>query len=333
MTEPRSADPAGTALLRADRVVYRYPRRRGATVAPPAVLDSVDLAVRPGEFVAVLGMNGCGKSTLLRLLAGELTPDTGRIRVRLDDGAAPAELSGLSRRAIARRIAVVHQSLPPLPGLSVAAFVRQGRYPHEGALGALRRPAGAPGAEVERALNAVGLTGAAHRLLDELSGGERQRARLALALAQAAPVLLLDEPIAHLDVRHQLQMLALVDELRRTLGLTVVAVLHELDVAARAATRLVALARGRVVADGAPADVLDAELLRTVYQVRGRVVPDALTGRPRCLVDEPVAEDGARDGHPTRFGHAGSPNVVLRRPSHTPPSPGSRVAHSEPPSG
>lgn len=288
MTESRSPARADTALLQADGVSYRYPRRRGETAAPPAVLDGVDLAVRPGEFVAVLGMNGCGKSTLLRVLAGELTPDSGTVRLRPAVDVPPVPLSGLSRRAIARRVAVVHQSLPPLPGLSVAAFVRQGRYPHEGAWGALRRSTGAPGEEVEQALDVVGLAGDAHRPLDELSGGERQRARLALALAQSAPVLLLDEPIAHLDVRHQLQMLALIDQLRRTRDLAVVAVLHELDIAARAATRLVALAGGRVVADGSPAEVLDAELLRTVYQVRGRVDADAVTGRPRCLIDEPV---------------------------------------------
>lgn len=289
MTSSAAGVAGGTGwLLRADRVSYRYPRRRDEADPPPPVLDAVDLAVHPGEFVAVLGMNGCGKSTLLRVLAGELTPDSGTVRVRPADHAAPVDLSRMGRRAVARRIAVVHQSLPLLPGLSVSAFVRQGRYPSEGAVGALRRSARHPGPEVERALAAVGLAGAGHRLLDELSGGERQRARLALALAQGAPVLLLDEPIAHLDVRHQLQMLALVDDLRRTRGLGVVAVLHELDIAARAATRLVALAHGRVVGDGAPAAVLDAALLRAVYQVRGRVIRDDESGRPRCLIDEPV---------------------------------------------
>lgn len=286
---PAPARPAaGAVLLRADQVTYRYPRRRGESGFPGTVLDRVELAVRPGEFVAVIGMNGSGKSTLLRLLAGELAPSSGAVRLSPADGAPMRELGELGRRAVARRIAVMHQSLPPLPGLSVAGFVRQGRYPHEGVFGALR-PAGA-GAdrEVDRALAAVGLADAGHRGLDELSGGERQRARLALALAQTAPILLLDEPIAHLDVRHQLQMLTLVDELRRARGLTVVAVLHELDVAARSATRLVALARGRVVADGPPADVLDAALLREVYRVRGRVMPDPADGHPRCIIDAPL---------------------------------------------
>lgn len=286
---PAPAPPGtGTVLLQADRVTYRYPRRRGESGVPAAVLDGVALAVRAGEFVAVIGMNGCGKSTLLRLLAGELAPEAGAVRLSPADGAPVRALGELGRRAIARRIAVMHQSLPPLPGLSVAGFVRQGRYPHDGVFGALRQ--GRPGAdrEVDRALAAVGLADAGHRALEQLSGGERQRARLALALTQTAPILLLDEPIAHLDVRHQLQMLTLVEGLRRSRGLTVVAVLHELDVAARSATRLVALAQGRVVADGPPADVLDAALLREVYQVRGRVVPDPGGGPPRCVIDAPL---------------------------------------------
>ncbi|WP_188192001.1 ABC transporter ATP-binding protein [Nonomuraea sp. SYSU D8015] len=244
---------------------------------PRPILAGADLTVEPGEFVALVGVNGCGKSTLLRLIAGLLKPTSGRIAL---DG---ADLASLSRREVARRLAVLHQSLPPVPGLTVRQLVRQGRYPHRGPLGLLW-----DSDTMDEALELAGVAHLADRVLDTLSGGERQRVRLALAVAQNTRILLLDEPTAHLDIRHQLEVLELVRSLRAARGLTVVTVLHELDHAARFAERIVALHQGRVWADGEPEDVITPELLAEVFGVAGRVVVDELHGAPRCLLDAAI---------------------------------------------
>ncbi|SCL71242.1 iron complex transport system ATP-binding protein [Micromonospora citrea] len=243
------------------------------------VLDGVSLVVRAGECVALVGRNGCGKSTLLRLLAGADRPAGGRVLLH---GRPAYELR---RRDVARQVAVLHQQLPPMPGMTVRQLVAQGRYPHRGPLGMLWRP---DDDESAAALDAAGVTGLAGREVDTLSGGERQRVRLALALAQRTPVLLLDEPTTFLDVRHQLEVLSLVRRLHAERGLTVVAVLHELDHAARFTDRVVALAGGRVAADGPPAEVVTPDLLAEVFGVRGRVLTDTHTGAVRALADAPL---------------------------------------------
>ncbi|MEH1128466.1 ABC transporter ATP-binding protein [Micromonospora sp. CPCC 206061] len=256
-------------------VAFRYRDR--------PVLDAVSLTVAAGECVALVGRNGCGKSTLLRLLAGAARPAAGRVLLQGRDAHT------LRRREMARQVAVLHQQLPPMPGMTVRQLVAQGRYPHRGPLGMLWRP---DDEEAAAALRATGVEELAGRAVDTLSGGERQRVRLALALAQRTPVLLLDEPTTFLDLRHQLEVLSLVRELHAARGLTVVTVLHELDHAARFTDRIVALAGGRVAADGPPAEVLIPALLADVFGVRGRVLPDEQTGSVRTLADAPIPEGG-----------------------------------------
>ncbi|GAA2814636.1 ABC transporter ATP-binding protein [Crossiella cryophila] len=241
-----------------------------------AVLSTVDIRVAAGEWLALVGRNGCGKSTLLRVLAGLHPPDQGTVTLGAD------ELNSLSRREIARRIAVLPQAMPAVPGLTVRQLVRQGRYAVRGPLGMLRAGDDEP---VRRALAETGVAEYADAAVDRLSGGERQRVRLALALAQDAPVLLLDEPTTYLDVRHQLEVLELVARLRAERGLTVVTVLHDLAQAARFADRVLALRDGVVHADGPAAEVVDADLLAGVFGVRGRVWRDEHTGRPACSYD------------------------------------------------
>ncbi|MEU6644650.1 ABC transporter ATP-binding protein [Saccharomonospora sp. NPDC046836] len=240
------------------------------------ILREVDLAVPGGAWLALVGRNGCGKSTLLRVLAGLLTPDDGSVSLN------GSPLRSLSRRTIARQVAVLPQAMPAVPALTVRQLVRQGRYATRGPLGML---AGGDDEHVRRALADTGVASYADAALDRLSGGERQRVRLALALAQDAPVLLLDEPTTYLDVRHQLEMLELIARLREERGLTVVTVLHDLGQAARYADRVIALRDGRVYADGRASDVVNADLLNAVFGVRGRVWPDELTGRPLCTYD------------------------------------------------
>ncbi|MEV8592460.1 ABC transporter ATP-binding protein [Streptomyces sp. NPDC052012] len=257
--------------IHVEKVHFGYPGR--------PVLRGVDLTVRPGELTALIGLNGCGKSTLLRLAAGLLQPDEGRVLLGGDD------LARLSRRATARKVALLHQSAPAVPGMTVRHLVRQGRYAARGPLGMLRE---GDDPVVHRALRDVGVEDWADRDVDALSGGERQRVRLAMALAQDTRVLLLDEPTTYLDLHHQLDVLQTVVRLREERGLTVVMVLHDLAHAARFAERVVALRDGRVVADGTPKEVVTPQLLADVLKVAGRVGQDPEGGWPVCYPDHPL---------------------------------------------
>ncbi|WP_424187588.1 ABC transporter ATP-binding protein [Actinokineospora sp. G85] len=239
------------------------------------VLAGVDVDVRSGEWVSLLGRNGSGKTTLLRVLAGLLRPDQGAVLL----GGDP--MAGLGRREVARRLALLPQSAPVVPGLTVRQFVRQGRYAARGPLGML---ADTDDPHVREALRATGVDEWADSPLDRLSGGQRQRVRLALALAQDAPVLLLDEPTTFLDLRHQVEVLELVRALQRERGLTVVSVLHDLAQAARYTDRVVALLDGVVHADGEPGAVVDSRFLREVYGVSGEVVQITTNGLLKTIV-------------------------------------------------
>jgi iron complex transport system ATP-binding protein len=226
------------------------------------VLDGVRLTVEPGGWLAVIGPNGSGKSTLLRCVLG-LHEHEGQVRV---DGVPTA---GMPRRARARQVAYAPQS-PVLPqDVSTRDYVLLGRTPHRALLAAPRAVDRQVVADVMARLEIGAL---AERPLRTLSGGEQQRAVLARALAQQPRVLLLDEPTAALDLGHAQQVLDLVDDLRRQDGLTVLSTLHDLTLAGQYADRLALLSAGRVVAEGAPAEVLTAAALRTHYGARARVV-------------------------------------------------------------
>jgi iron complex transport system ATP-binding protein len=228
------------------------------------VVDGVSLELEPGEWTSLIGPNGAGKTSLLRATAG-LVRFSGEIRVggeRVERRAA---------RRVARRLALVPQIPVTPPELTVAEYVLLGRTPHISYLGgeSLRdRRAAAT------ALRRLELDELAHRFLSTLSGGERQRAVLARALAQEASVLLLDEPTSALDIGHQQQVLELVDALRREDGLAVLSAMHDLTLAGQYADRLVLLARGRIVAAGAPHEVLTEETLAALYEARVRVLED-----------------------------------------------------------
>lgn len=229
--------------------------------AAALLLRDVSLRVMPGEMVALLGPNGAGKTTALKLASGALAPRSGSIWLNGDS------LARIGRAEVARRVAVVPQDFSVQFAYTVRQVVELGRTPHRGFLGL-----GGAGdrTAVEHALAETSTAGLADRVFNELSGGERQRVIIALALAQEAGVVLLDEPTAHLDIRHQVAALELLRRLNRERGLTVVAALHDLNLAARYFPRLVLFARG-VVADGSPAVVLDAALLSRVYETPVRV--------------------------------------------------------------
>ena len=238
------------------------------TLGGSKVVDDVDATFAEGGWAVVIGPNGAGKTTLLRAVAG-LVPFDGSIRL------LGRETSSLRRRELARMLAIVPQAPATPPWMTVAEYVLLGRTPFLRALASESRD---DIAAVRRALERLDLGGLADRLLGTLSGGERQRVVVARALAQEAPVILLDEPTSALDIGHQQQALELLDSLRGDVGLTLVAAMHDLTLAAQFADRMILLDRGRVVADGAPVDVLtEARLARhyeasvTVLEVDGRV--------------------------------------------------------------
>jgi iron complex transport system ATP-binding protein len=229
------------------------------------VLRDVDLTIPVGAFLGILGPNGAGKSTLLRLLTGVLAPSAGTIEL---NGRA---MAGHDREEIARRIAVVPQPSSLPFSASVESVVALGRLPHEDRLRGLR-PADrmAVGAAIER----VGLGRLVGRDVRELSMGERQLVLLAVAVAQAAPIIVLDEPTIHLDIRHQLDVMSLLSDLNRRDGRTIVTVLHDLHLAAHRIARIVLVADGRIAADGPPAETLDAERIRAVFGVDPEQLPE-----------------------------------------------------------
>ena len=226
------------------------------------VVDDVSASVDRGEWVALIGPNGAGKTTLLRAIAGLLRHD-GRVSLHGRDAAA------LDRRERARLLAVVPQTPETPPWLTVAEYVLMGRTPH---LGPLARESAADRDAAWHALERLQLEELAERPLGTLSGGERQRAVVARALAQEASIVLLDEPTAALDIGHQQQALELLDALRDRQGLTLVAAMHDLTLAAQYADRVLLLSRGRIVADGTPGEVLTEDALSEHYGATVRVI-------------------------------------------------------------
>lgn len=276
LTVPSPAAPRAGA---ADDVAIRL---RGLTLgygpaSAPPIVEDLDLDVPAERVTAIIGANGCGKSTLLRGLTRQLAPRAGSIEVLGRDAARA------SARDYARTVALLPQHPVAPEGMTVAQLVARGRHPHRGLLGG--RAAG-DDAAVAAALERTDLVELAEREAGTLSGGQRQRAWLALVLAQQTPVVLLDEPTSYLDLSHQVEVLDLVRALPDPRGggrATVVAVLHELNLAARSADHIVAMAAGRVVAQGTPGEVIVPEVLAEVFGLDADVVADPLLGHPVVL--------------------------------------------------
>ena len=237
--------------------------------ARPVVSD-LDLAVPTGGFTVIVGPNGCGKSTMLRALARMIRPSAGTVTL---DG---QDLAGIRPKQIARSIGTLAQSPATPAAITVSDLVARGRNPHQSLL---RQWSPSDESAVGAALSEVGMTEHAERLVEELSGGQRQRAWIAMALAQETPILLLDEPTTYLDIAHQIEVLDLCSRLHAA-GRTLVAVLHDLNLAARYATHIVAMRDGRIVAQGPPETVITADLVRDVFDLDARIIPDPETGRP-----------------------------------------------------
>ncbi len=245
-----------------------------------AVLDGVDLAVDPGEFVALVGPNGAGKTTLLRLLNGVLEPDSGTVTLGGTSTAA------LSAKAVSRQVATVPQDTHIGFSFTVEQLVEMGRTPHRSRLDWTSDTD-----PIERALERTETAQFRDRTVDELSGGQRQRVLLARALAQEAPTLLLDEPTASLDINHQVQMLSLVEELVDE-GKAALAAIHDLDLAARYCDRLLLLSDGEIRARGSPEDVLADESLSAAFGTKTAVTQNPATGTPTvaAFTERPPAD-------------------------------------------
>jgi iron complex transport system ATP-binding protein len=228
------------------------------------IVDGVSFDVEAGEWLSLLGPNGAGKTTIMRVLAG-IRPYRGGIRIR------GRELHSLGRREAARLVSLVPQ-IPVVPAtMTVAEYVLLGRTPH---MSAFAREGESDRAAAAEALASLELDELAKRELGSLSGGELQRAVIARSLAQSAPLLLLDEPTSALDLGHQQQVLELVERLRRDHQLTVIAAMHDLTLAALYGERVILLDRGRVVAEGAPRDVLTSSRLGALYGAKVRVLEE-----------------------------------------------------------
>jgi iron complex transport system ATP-binding protein len=256
--------PDALSPLVAEKLTLAYVR-----TAP--VVDALSFALPKGRITCILGPNGCGKSTLLQALARLLRPISGGV---LLDGQL---ISELPTKEVARRVGLLPQGPVAPAGLTVEDLVGRGRLPHQGLLQQWSRE---DQAAVEHALEVTQVAGLRNRSVDELSGGQRQRVWIAMALAQDTPVLLLDEPTTHLDIAHQLEVLDLLSELNRSQGRTVVMVLHDLNEAARYGHHLVAMRRGRIVAQGAPEAVVTVETVQEVFGIDSRILTDPVTGTP-----------------------------------------------------
>jgi iron complex transport system ATP-binding protein len=237
------------------------------------VSEHLDVRIPDRSFTVIIGPNACGKSTLLRAVSRLLKPSAGKVVL---DGRSIAEYGS---REVARTLGLLPQTSLAPDGITVADLVSRGRHPHQKLM---RQWTGQDEKAVLDAMAATSVTELSGRPVDELSGGQRQRVWVAMVLAQQTPVLLLDEPTTFLDIAHQIDLLELFTDLHHA-GHTLVAVLHDLNHAARYATHLIAMRDGRVVAEGTPQEVVTAALVKEVFDLPCQVVPDPVTGTPMVI--------------------------------------------------
>ncbi|MEV6649104.1 ATP-binding cassette domain-containing protein [Streptomyces sp. NPDC051219] len=284
MRSPLGANPPVPPRLTARELTLAYEDR--------TVVHELDLAVPDGQVTVIVGPNACGKSTTLRALGRLLKPRGGSV---LLDG---TELARIPTKKIAQSIGLLPQSPVAPEAITVADLVARGRQPHQHWW---QQWSEADERAVTDAMERTDVSALAERSVDELSGGQRQRVWIAMALAQETDLLLLDEPTTFLDISHQVEVLDLVRQLNHDRGRTVVAVLHDLNQAARYADHLVAMKSGRIVAEGHPRDVVTADLVHEVFGMQSVVIPDPVTGSPLVIPAapwSPKAEDEAPSAAP-----------------------------------
>ncbi|MFW0796215.1 ABC transporter ATP-binding protein [Gordonia sp. CPCC 205515] len=256
----------GPGRLRAEDITIGYDDR--------IISESLSLTIPDGAFTVIVGPNACGKSTLLRALSRLLTPKSGNVVL---DGRS---IHSYPAKEVARRLGLLPQTSVAPDGIRVAELVARGRFPRQSMF---RQWTAADEAAVLEAMTATGVIDLSARLVDELSGGQRQRVWVAMVLAQETPLVLLDEPTTFLDIAHQIELLDLCSDLNRHRDRTLVAVLHDLNQAFRYADHLVAMKDGRIVAQGAPGDIVDAALIEEVFGLRCRIIDDPESQTPLVI--------------------------------------------------
>ncbi|WP_409182523.1 ABC transporter ATP-binding protein [Amycolatopsis sp. VS8301801F10] len=252
--------------LHAENLTLAYD---GRTVA-----ERLGVVIPDKSFTVIVGPNACGKTTLLRALARMLKPRAGSVYL---DGEV---ISSYGAKEVARRLGLLPQSSIAPDGITVSDLVARGRYPHQKLL---RQWSREDAMVVADAMRATGVDDLAERMVDELSGGQRQRVWMAMALAQQTDLLLLDEPTTYLDIAHQLDILDLCATLHSEQGRTLVAVLHDLNHAARYATHLIAMRDGKVLATGTPEEVVTAENVERIFELPCRVMECPESGSPMVI--------------------------------------------------
>ncbi|SEL76176.1 iron complex transport system ATP-binding protein [Paenibacillus sp. cl141a] len=238
------------------------------------IFENLNLTVPIGKITVFIGSNGCGKSTLLRSMARLLKPQRGSVVLN------GADIASLSTKDVARKLAILPQGPTAPEGLTVMQLVKQGRYPYQSWL---RQWSREDEEAVTAALESTGLTELADRTVDSLSGGQRQRAWIAMTLAQETPLILLDEPTTYLDLTHQIEVLDLLYDLNAKEQRTIVMVLHDINLACRYADHIVAIRDGSIKAEGKPGDIINSDLMQTVFQLPCEIIPDPLYGTPMCV--------------------------------------------------
>lgn len=251
------------------------------------VLHNVSMKARTGRFIGLIGPNGSGKTTLLRVISGVLVPNVGQVLLQ------GTRLEKIGRRNLAKTMACLTQDPSLVLSFTVREIILMGRSPHLPKIGRETTR------DFEIAKNAMELADVSHlaeRLITEISGGERQRALIAMCLAQEPKILLLDEPTNHLDIAHQLSALDLIRKLNLQTGMTIVAVFHDLNLAAEYCDKLLVLKRGRVEAFGSPEDVLTADMILKVYGAKVQTLQNPVSNKPHIVLTADMNHSANMEG-------------------------------------
>lgn len=249
------------------------------------IVKELDLQIPRGQITSIIGPNGCGKSTVLKAVGRLLKTKHGTVYLN------GADIRTLSTKEVAKQMAILPQTPTAPSGLTVGQLVAYGRFPHQRGFGKLSKE---DKEVVAWALSVTQLTPFEHREVDTLSGGQRQRVWIAMALAQQTDLILLDEPTTYLDLAHQLEVLELLYELNRSQQVTIVMVLHDLNLAARFSDYMVAIRDGQVVEHGSAEHVMTARTLREVFAIDAEIMLEPRTGRPVCVTYE-ILRDKPRE--------------------------------------
>ncbi|XOS90432.1 ABC transporter ATP-binding protein [Brevibacillus laterosporus] len=240
-----------------------------------SVLQQVSIEIRAGEWLGIIGPNGSGKSTLLSLMSRAETPSAGQILVYGKD------IKSYGRKKLSQHMAVLQQETIPAIHYTVQEVVEMGRFPYQSWWGTETEDSGP---FIDSIMDRLQLKKLANKRLDQLSGGQRQRAALAKLMAQSPSIVLLDEPTTYLDIHYQVQFMDVVQEWQQDCGVTVVSVLHDLNLASLYCDRIIVLHDGRISAEGTPTEMMTTKRLSDVFQVNTAIVPHPKTERPQVLV-------------------------------------------------